>query len=667
MKGDEFFAEMSKRPPFTRLHPSTASFFKEYLANEKVIRFGEQFVVNTNLPPYPSGAFDGFADQFSHLGDVENRKLYSVTLAVTNRCSLNCWHCYNAGRSQIDLPLDKMKELAGDLQSKGSVMITLTGGEPLLRDDLEEIAAAFDDRSCVIVGTTGMGLTAERAERLKQSGVFGIGVSLDSASADEHDKLRGKSGAFDQACRAIQLAADAGLYPYVVAVATREFLDPECFFPFMEFAGSIGALEVHLLEPSASGKLADRSDVLLTGAERKMIFDYQTRIAADEKLPILSSFAYIESPEAFGCGAGLTHMYIDGSGEVCPCNLVPISFGNIANESLDAILAKMACHFRKPRTCCVGHMLAGKIPQDHLPTPCEVSDKLCEENLPKSHAIPRFFQTQLDATEEVGRDELQSAYDRVYDDYDEFWLSKAAQAIEDLADKLTWRGDQRVFEAGCGTGYGTALLASRGGSVLAADISEGMISVARKRIESAGLENVEFVLGDALEVAGANGPFDLVFSSWVLGYIPLEPFFTAAYQALETGGKLAFLVHKENSPRQASELFAELVAKDPSVLTKRVSFDFPRDVQQIESQLTAAGFADLQPWQGAAVFQYDTARGVLEHLLKSGAGTAFHDAIDPDRRDALTDEFVDTLTARNPESAEFEAAHEFIACVATKA
>lgn len=667
MKGDEFFAEISKRPPFTRLHPSVAGFFKDYLAKEKVIRFGETFVANTNLPPYPGGAFDGLVDQFAQLGDIEQRKLYSVTLAVTNRCPLNCWHCYNAGRSQVDLPFETVRRLVADLQSMGAVMVTLTGGEPLLRDDLEDIAAAFDDRSCVIVGTTGIGLTSRRASGLQRSGVFAVGISLDSADAAEHDRLRGKAGAFEDACLAVRVAAEAGLYPYVVSVATRQFLDPERFIPFMQFAGRIGALEVHLLEPSASGRLADRGDVLLRADERQMIFDYQGRVADDEGLPILSSFAYIESPGAFGCGAGLTHMYIDGSGEVCPCNLVPLSFGNVANEPLADILAKMACHFRKPRTCCVGGLLAGKIPQGQLPAPCEVSTELCAKHLPKSHPLPRFFQIRLEASDEVGREELQSAYDRVHDDYDDFWLSEAAGAIEELAGKLTWRGDERVFEAGCGTGCGTVLLGRRARSVLAADISEGMISVARERIASAGLQNVRFALGDALEVAEAEAPFDLIFSSWVLGYIPLEPFFATACGVLETGGRLAFVVHKENSPREASELLAELVAKDPSVLTKRVAFDFPRDIEQVRSLLGLAGFVDVEPWEGAAVFHYDSADGVLEHLLKSGAGTAFHDAIDPERRDALTDEFLSTLAARHAETPEYEVAHEFIACIARKA
>ncbi len=58
MRGDEFFARIATRPPFTKLHPSVAAFLKEYLSHEKAIRFGDRWVVNTHFPPYPSRAFE---------------------------------------------------------------------------------------------------------------------------------------------------------------------------------------------------------------------------------------------------------------------------------------------------------------------------------------------------------------------------------------------------------------------------------------------------------------------------------------------------------------------------------------------------------------------------------------------------------------------------------
>jgi MoaA/NifB/PqqE/SkfB family radical SAM enzyme/SAM-dependent methyltransferase len=646
-----------------------AEFFKDYLAHEKIISFRDQFVVNTHFPPYPGPAFDNLVESFSDIGEASRRRLYSVTLAVTNRCDFHCWHCYNADRSPRDMSMETLNKLALEIQQRGAVMVTLTGGEPLLREDLEDIVGLFDDRSCRIVGTTGSGLTRERAQALRKRGLFAVAISLDSSDADEHDRLRGVKGAFQIALDGLRTASEAGLYPYVVAVAGRDFLQPERFWRFMRFAGEAGALEVHLLEPSATGRLAGRTDVLLGAADKQRILEYQKEAAQDDRLPILSSYTYLEGDEAFGCGAGLTHLYVDGSGEVSPCQLVPLSFGNVAQEPLSAILDRMGCHFIRPRASCVGRILAKHIPGGQAPVPPEVSAEICEKCLPKVHEVPRFFRIRAEAQGEVGRGELQAAYDHVHEDYDRFWLSEAAKPIEQLVARLRVEECRRVFEAGCGTGYATALLASRlptSGELVAADLSEGMLAEARQRVSSKGLRHVRFLAGDALGLMGAEGPFDLIFSSWVLGYIPLKPFFRAAGQALSAGGQLAFVVHKENSPREPLALFGEIVARDPSVLQKRVAFDFPRGTDHVRSEMGDAGFAVEALWEGEVVFRYETAEAVLEHLLKSGAGTAFHDALDPGRRDVLEKEFLDLLAHKHKTQTSIEVIHDYVACIAER-
>ncbi|MCL5098363.1 MAG: radical SAM protein, partial [Candidatus Omnitrophica bacterium] len=162
MRGDIFFSRIASKPPFTRLDPRAAVFFKDYFSNEKVIEFRDSHVVNTNFPPFPSAAFDQLVEQYQYLGEAIGKRLYSVTLAITNRCNYECWHCYNAGRSQVDIPLARLKALAKELQDRGAVIVTLTGGEPLLREDVEEIVGAFDQRSCLILGTTGAGPSPAR-------------------------------------------------------------------------------------------------------------------------------------------------------------------------------------------------------------------------------------------------------------------------------------------------------------------------------------------------------------------------------------------------------------------------------------------------------------------------------------------------------------------------
>jgi MoaA/NifB/PqqE/SkfB family radical SAM enzyme len=345
--------------------PRVAVFFKEYLSNEKVIEFNGRSVLNTHFPPYPSGAFDNFAEHITEMGSAATRWLFSVTLAVTNRCNYRCWHCYNAGRNQHDVPLSILKNAVRQLKELGVVNVTLTGGEPLLRADLEEAARAFGENAFLNLNTTGYGLTPERAQALCDSGIFGVGISLDSLNPAQHDRMRGREGAFQTALDALQTVADDGMYPYIIAVATHEFLQPERFWPFIKFASEQGARCICSNRSRRENWRQYRRE--LNEADKQLLLDYQKTIARDESLPILSCFLYLESSNAFGCGAGLTHLYIDGSGEVCPCNFVPLSFGNIADEPLVNILDRMGCYFCKPRTECVGQLLSRHISAEKLP------------------------------------------------------------------------------------------------------------------------------------------------------------------------------------------------------------------------------------------------------------------------------------------------------------
>ncbi len=665
MKGDRFLRQVAMQAPFSQMHPAWLSFFSDYLSHEKVVRFGDRYVINTHLPPYPSGAFDNLVEHFNQIGRTDTRRLFSVTLAVTNRCSYRCWHCYNAGRRQTDVPLDRLQDVIRQLQALHVIMVTLSGGEPLLRRDLESIIACFDQRTSLCLNTTGWGLTPQRAGQLKKAGLFAIGISLDAIDAHTHDRYRGREGAFAAAVQALAMGVDAGLYPYVIALATREFLEPRHFHAYVQFISQAGAREIHLLEPCAVGNLAGQSDVLLTAQERRQILDYQKTYAADDHAPIISSFLYLESEDAFGCGAGLTHLYIDGCGDVSPCNLVPLSFGNVMEQPLEVILNNMGVYFQQPRTECIGRTLNPYITATTLPADPKTSAAICEAHLPKDHAVPRFFQVRRAATARVGPAELKAAYNQVSGDYDDFWLHYAGAPIESLVQQLPWRGDERVFEAGCGTGYATVRIAGKLHSpaqIIAVDLSEGMLSGARRRAAVHGLAGIRFMAGDALECLKSAGPFEVVFSSWVLGYIPLQPFFKAAARALTSEGRLAFVVHRLHSPQRELEIFSRMVVENPQVLTRQVDFDFPRDTRHVKAALTYAGLACDRITEGQVTFPYNNEEQVLEHLLKSGAGTAYYEAVDPRARPGLEAEFKTRLKeeARN----DFRVVHEYIACIA---
>jgi hypothetical protein len=136
VKGNELFDQKNFRrgpgplPGILTKYPEAYPIFRNvgncYFAQEKAIRFGDRMVMNTHFPPYPSRAFDNLAEGFRLFGGAEQRRLYSVTWAVTNRCPFDCWHCYNAGRSQEDLDLRTLARVAGELREMGAVMVTLT-------------------------------------------------------------------------------------------------------------------------------------------------------------------------------------------------------------------------------------------------------------------------------------------------------------------------------------------------------------------------------------------------------------------------------------------------------------------------------------------------------------------------------------------------------------
>jgi trans-aconitate 2-methyltransferase len=314
-------------------------------------------------------------------------------------------------------------------------------------------------------------------------------------------------------------------------------------------------------------------------------------------------------------------------------------------------------------------MLAPYVPSDALPTVPAVSCAVCERHLAKEHELPEFFRVRTRAGQPAGVAELAHAYNDVHEDYDDFWTVEAGAPVRELIQRLAWHGTERVFEAGCGSGFATVLLAeklSQGGTVMAVDISEGMQLVARRRVEARPLRNVEFICGDALAALRSIRDLDVIFSSWVLGYIPVGQFLAAANQALRPAGQLAFIVHKENSPRRELGLFARLVARDPLVLLKKVSFDFPRDAAHVGEELRTAGLELVEVWEGSCTFRYPTAEQVLEHLLKSGAGTVFYDAVDRSRRDELTREFLNLLREQRDSEDGFVVSHDYVACMARK-
>jgi MoaA/NifB/PqqE/SkfB family radical SAM enzyme len=275
-------------------------------------------------------------------------------------------------REQILRVIEQVKSL-------GTCTLGLTGGEPLLRDDLEEFVRAAAPEMTSIIFTTGHRLDRSRAASLAVAGVACVTIGLESADPMTHDRVRGSDRSFAEAEAAAVACREAGIYLAVSTMATREKLAGDELEQMYALATRWGAGEFRVLAPVATGGWLGRSETMLSPRERLVLVDFHRRHNRRDHGPAVASFAHLESDALFGCGAGFHHLFIDAAGHVCPCDLTPLSFGNANEESLIDIWHRMASYFPRPRRGCLMDQIAGGLnaASQTLPLPPSDSEAVC--------------------------------------------------------------------------------------------------------------------------------------------------------------------------------------------------------------------------------------------------------------------------------------------------
>ena len=130
-----------------------------------------------------------------------------VVWNVTSKCNLRCVHCYAYTEDRGEIETDVAKRIVKELNDL-AILILFSGGEPLLRRDLFEIARLSSVP--IALSTNGTLIDGEMAERIKEVGFSYVGISLDG-SKDVHDKFRGVEGAFDRAVEGLRNVKSVGI------------------------------------------------------------------------------------------------------------------------------------------------------------------------------------------------------------------------------------------------------------------------------------------------------------------------------------------------------------------------------------------------------------------------------------------------------------------------
>jgi radical SAM protein with 4Fe4S-binding SPASM domain len=286
----------------------------------------------------------------SYTGDADTNNLFLLAINLTNRCNLACAHCYMDAETmkhggENELATEEVRGLLDDIASRSTeTMIVLTGGEPMLRGDLEELVAHGAKLGLsMVIGTNGVALTDKRVQSLKSAGALGAGISVDSLDPEKHDAFRGLPGAWEKTMNGIEACKRHDLSFQIHFSVTESNADE---IPAMiAFARAAGARVLNVFFLVCTGRGESMSDITPVTYERVL----NQLVAAQEQsrdmlirarcAPHFNRVAYQRNPdstltraagyEGGGCLAGTHYCRITPEGGVTACPYIPEEEGSI--------------------------------------------------------------------------------------------------------------------------------------------------------------------------------------------------------------------------------------------------------------------------------------------------------------------------------------------------
>ena len=289
---------------------------------------------------------------------------------LTDRCNLSCTHCYSTSGpgtlARNELATTEAHALIDNLAASKIPLVIFTGGEPLVRPDIWELAEHCKEKGIkTALSTNGTLITDEIAGKIKRSGIEYAGISLDGASAATHDRFRNSPGAFDRATAAFSRCREAGVRSGARVTLTKENQDE--LGDLVELARDLGASRfcLYWLVPCGrgsgvygrlqlSGPEVTRALTLLYRKAKEIPaeeMEFLTVDAPQDCIHLLQSMERDGSPDLpearellaslhGGCSAGDRVANVDSRGNVYPCQFArspEFLVGNIRDRPFSAL------------------------------------------------------------------------------------------------------------------------------------------------------------------------------------------------------------------------------------------------------------------------------------------------------------------------------------------
>jgi radical SAM protein with 4Fe4S-binding SPASM domain len=314
---------------------------------------------------------------------------YSVSWNLTRRCNLECAHCYMSAHAGADtrgeLTTEECRRVIDEIaRVNPDVFLILTGGEPLLRRDIFDVAGYASRKGfTTVLGTNGVLLREREARLMRERGVLGASISLDSTDRARHDAFRRLPGSWDGAVRATRVLADAGL-DFSLHMSVTDWNVAEV--PAMiDLARELGAKVLNFFFLVRTGRGRDLTDIDAAAYERILTYlakaqgvgggppsfvrrmlglaggeegaqgfedPWSTPVGRADGLlirakcaphfrrilwqlnpgsPLLKNYAH------GSCPAGKYYCRITPEGDVTPCPYMPVAVGNVRTAAFDEL------------------------------------------------------------------------------------------------------------------------------------------------------------------------------------------------------------------------------------------------------------------------------------------------------------------------------------------
>lgn len=264
----------------------------------------------------------------------------------TSRCNLACLHCGSDCQIIEDAPdmpaedfLKVARQVAEEYDPK-KVMIVVTGGEPLVRKDLEEVGAELKKMGFPWgMVSNGWAMTEERFRALREAGLRSVTISLDGMK-ENHDWLRGREGSFERAVNAVKLLAaeDKMTYDVVTCVNQRNIGELN---EVKKLLVDIGVKRWRLFSIDPIGRAATNEELLLTSPQFKYMMDFIVQNRAEGVIKaafgcdgILGFYEGLVRDGLFFCRAGIHVGSVLANGDIGACPNINRGFvqGNIYKD-----------------------------------------------------------------------------------------------------------------------------------------------------------------------------------------------------------------------------------------------------------------------------------------------------------------------------------------------